>query len=209
MFKTGLEKKLFLSYLVLGIGLNITGGAHADYQNQNRGNTSYYNETTTSVSDQDLAKKIRDKIGGGWFSKGYDQVVVQVNNGVVTLQGSVKTFEDKEKVEKEVRNIEGVRSVNSQISVMEPKTKDSKQKEFPKDRYATSSDDQLNKKIRDNVSRGWLWDSYKDVSLNTSNGVVTLEGTVDSVKDEQKLINEVQKIDGVRSVRSNLTIKNR
>lgn len=209
-----LKKSIFLA-LVLGLNLS----AFADYyQNQDASpsNDSYYSSdsqpnntrSTSNVSDQELTKKINDKIGPGWFTKGYDQVNFQVNNGFVTLQGSVKTQEDKEKVEKIVRDIDGVKGVNSRIAVQDQNPSDRQQKQFSQDKAATSADDQLNKKIRDNVSRGWLWNSYTDVFLNTANGTVTIEGTVDSMKDQQKLVNEIQKVDGVRNVRSNLTIKN-
>lgn len=89
-----------------------------DFPKNDRSQTTY---SDASVADQDLEKKIRDRIGAGWFSKGYDQLNVQVRNGNVTLQGSVKTWDDKEKVEKEVRNISGVRNLSSQITVRESK----------------------------------------------------------------------------------------
>jgi len=212
------KKRAQLSYITLALGLSFTSLVHADYyqdQNQNSsysnqsyGNNDYRNNRGSGISDQDLANKIRDKIGSGWFSKGFDQVRVQVNNGNVTLQGSVKTWDDKEKVEKEVRNMDGVRSLNSQLNVQDPNSKKNQQKQFSQDTATSSSDNQLNNKIRDNVSRGWLWDSYKDVALNTSNGVVTLEGSVDNLSDQQKLMKEVQKVEGVKSVKSNLRINN-
>jgi osmotically-inducible protein OsmY len=260
MFKRiTLEKKVYLSFMMVILGLNLSAFAHADYNNQDQNswnssynsnmsnpngyrNNSYSNDmnanseymnnsnstysadandgyrnnvNNSNISDQDLTKKIQDKIGPGWFSKGYDQVSFQVNDGIVTLQGSVKTASDKGKVEREVRNINGVRGLNSQIAVQDSSSRDNsnsrdnQQKEFPHDKAATSADDQLNKKIRDNTSRGWIWNSNRHVSLNTSNGVVTLEGTVNSANDQQKLLNEVQKIEGVNEVRSNLNINNR
>lgn len=82
------------------------------------------------------------------------------------------------------------------------------QRQFPQDTYATPADEELNKKIRDSVSRGWLWNSYKDVTLQTSNGIVTLAGTVKNQDDQQKLVSEILKVEGVKSVKSNLTYKN-
>src|ERR1700722_12481839 len=41
----------------------------------------------------------------------------------------------------------------------ESKIKEKLPREFSQDTYATAADDQLNKKIRDKVSRGWLWNS--------------------------------------------------
>ena len=66
----------------------------------------------------------------------------------------------------------------------------------------------MNKKIRESVSKGILWDSYKEVFLNTNNGVVTLRGTVETSTDQQKLINDIKRIAGVKSVQSDLKIKN-
>jgi osmotically-inducible protein OsmY len=191
-----------LGYFTLALGLTCVTSGYADY---NRNDSSY---SSVAVSDQELTKKIQDKISSGWFSKGNEQVNVQVNNGVATLQGLVEAQSDKERIEKEVRNIEGVKSVNSQLTVQEPDTKANISREFKQDTYATSEDDQLNKKIRDTTSRGWLWNSYQGVILNTTNGDVTLEGTVESNKDQQKLMKEIQKIDGVKTVKSNLRIKN-
>lgn len=162
---------------------------------------------TSKISDQDIAKKVNEKIGSGWFSNGYDKVNFQVKNGIVKLSGYVKTTDDKEKIERDVRNINGVVNVESKIYVEEPNVKETRN--FPKDSYGTSLDEQLNKKIRDNVNRGWFWDSYKDVSLNTINGVVTLEGLVKDIKDQQKIMTEVQKIKGVKGVKSNLRIQNK
>jgi osmotically-inducible protein OsmY len=215
MYKRSLIRtNLSFGLLTIALGLGSTAFAHDDYsQNQN----SYYSQNSSrdddehgssQKSDPELTKEIRDKISSGWFTKGFDQVNVRVNDGSVTLDGQVKTYADKEKVEKEVRNIDGVKNLNSQITVSDANSKP-EQKQFPQDTYLVSADNQLNKKIRDNVSKGWLWNSYKEVRLNTSNGVVTLEGTVDSLKDQDKLINEIQKVEGVKAVKSALTVKNR
>jgi osmotically-inducible protein OsmY len=118
-----------LGYVVMACGLALLTAAKADYPNKNP--RSSYNEShnrsekleSKNNPDQDLGKKIRDKIGSGWFTKGYDEVEVQVRNGNVMLQGTVKTPEDREKVEKEVHNIDGVRSVNNQIRIQNPNYK--------------------------------------------------------------------------------------
>lgn len=184
-----------------------TRNSNQSYNQRKTSQTYAYDNNKSHESDQDLTKKIQDKIGPGWISKGYDQVTFKVDDGNVTLQGYVKTNNDKENVEREVRNIKGVNSVNSQIKVQERTGKED-HKDFSQDTYSNSADEQLNKKIRDKVSRGWLWDSYKNVTLNTTNGVVTLEGKVDDPSDQQKLMKEIQKVDGVKSVKSNLKFKN-
>ena len=181
-----------------------------DLQSEQYAPKNTYTSTVVSMNatDRELVKKIRDKITSGWFSRGYDQVIVESNDGVVLLQGTVISLDDKDKVEKEVRNIDGVKSVNSQIRIQEVKDNDAKAGLYSRDTFNTSSDEQLNKKIRESVSKGILWDSYKEVFLNTNNGVVTLRGTVETSADQQKLINDIKKIEGVKSVQSDLKIKN-
>lgn len=190
--------------LVACFALLVCSSATANQYNKEI--TASETKSDNVVSDQELAKKIRDKISSGWFSKGYDKVTVDVRDGVVTLSGSVKTESDKEKIEKEVRNLDGVKTFNSQLKVNEP-SKDS-EKKYPQDIASNSADAQLNKKIRDTISSGWLWDSYKGVALNTTDGVVSLTGSIKNRKDEQKLVEEIQKIQGVKSVNSNLRIEN-
>lgn len=156
-------------------------------------------------SDKELEHQIHEKISSGWFSTGYDDVTVEVDEGVVYLQGAVQTPEDKEELEKKVRKIKGVKRVLSKLDIRQASSNDNA---FTQDKYRTYEDNELNKAIRDKVSRGWLWDEYKEVLLNTSDGVVTLEGVVDSIDDEKKLSKEVQKVKGVKSVKSSLQIRN-
>lgn len=171
-------------------------------------NTSIFNATTAAnaVTDEDISHDVQDELKSGWFSKGFETVTFKVTNGIVVLQGSVPTTDDKIKLEKAVRNIDGVRSLNSELAIQDVKEGDeTKLNAFPQDTFKTPADQQLNFKIRDNVSTGYLWTSYKDVKLNTSNGAVVLEGTVDSPKDQDKLLDAIRSIDGVNAVTSQLT----
>lgn len=161
-------------------------------------------QTQTMRSDQEINKEIHDKLKGGWFSKGYPGVSATIQNGNVTLTGSIATSKDKEKLSKEIAEIHGVQSLNNQVRVEAPSTEN---KEFPHDTFKTPQDEQLNRVIREKTSEGWIWDSYKDIAISTDNGVVTLNGSIKNSEDQQKLINEIQKINGVKSVRSNLHIR--
>src|SRR5690349_294366 len=99
--------------LLLSLCLGLTTMANANVFSSKEEATEHRN----SVSDQELEGKIRDKISSGTFSKGYDQVNVKVKEGVVTLDGTVPTQDDKDKVEKEVRQMSGVKGLNSNLSV--------------------------------------------------------------------------------------------
>jgi osmotically-inducible protein OsmY len=104
--------------------------AYADnYSNDSRydNNSNYdnrkgsYDDRSSSgrdnYSDSDIEKKIRDSIKSGWFEKGYDNVQARVNNGNVTLSGTVNTWDDKKSISKKVLDVKGVRDVNNQIQV--------------------------------------------------------------------------------------------
>lgn len=191
-------------------------------------NKNYISDNThfkpMQPADAELAKQIQNKLDSGWSSKSYPGVSTLVSNGNVVLQGQVGTWDDKSKVEEEVRSMKGVVSLNSQVTVGNQNTleKSAQTKmeqtgqskmelsgsEFPQDKAATLLDRQLNQKIRENISKSWRGKNYNEVALNTKNGIVTLEGAIKNPGDQQKLVNEIQQIEGVKSVKSELRILN-
>lgn len=204
-------RKLFIlgAALLATTSLQAFDSSNSATSNRGMSNRSISNSSqVSSSSDQQLTKDIRGKLSSGMFSKGYEQLSVRVNNGDVTLIGTVPTQSDKDKVEKEVRNMTGVRSLNSQITFADSSSASTTDNKYSKDRFKTPTDQQLNGKIRDNIN-GWLWDSYPEVILNTGDGIVILEGWVAAPKDQQSLIDTVGKIEGVKSVKSNLQFKDK
>ncbi|CRX39277.1 BON domain-containing protein [Estrella lausannensis] len=181
-------------------------------------------DNSMQLTDAELAKQIHDKLDSGWLSKSYAGVTARVSNGNVVLQGQVGTSVDKSKLEEEIRNMKGVISLNSQVTVgeqntMEKPAQDQMEQsgqhkmelpgsEFPQDKAATTADRQLNKKIRDNIGKNWLGKNYNEIALNTKNGIVTLQGAIKNPGDQQKLVNEIQQIEGVKSVKSELRVLN-
>lgn len=153
-------------------------------------------------SDRRLNVKIRDKITG-WFTNDYKNISLNTSNGRVTLEGYVETDKMKSKLADEVRKIDGVASVNDQVQV---RPSSESKETYPQDRFSTESDRRLNVKIRDKIT-GWFTNDYKNISLNTSNGRVTLEGSVDSDKAKNKLADEVRKIEGVTSVTDQVQVR--
>lgn len=190
-----------LGVLSLTLALGLCCASVATAETYSTHSSPYVTASGAMITDQELVQKIGDKVGPGWITNGYRNITIKSENGNVTLIGSVNTPSDKENVEKSVRNIDGVRSLVSHITILDVKN------EFPQDTYATPADDQLNKKIRDHVSKGILWNSYQDVSLNTVNGEVTLGGSVCTLRDQHRLLSEVQKIEGVSGVNSTLIIR--
>ena len=206
----------------------LNDGSSTMYDLNRSGVTGPRGVTGAMVSDAELTKLVQDAIGPGYFSKGYERVTVRANGGTIILQGFVEKQEDKQSLENTVRKIDGVRDINNQVIIQTAAdvsaygtdmygsrgstgatglTGAIDDREFPQDKAATAEDSLINKRIRDQVSRGWLWDSYKEVTLDTKDGVVTLKGNVNREVDLQKLITEIQKINGVRSVQTNVNLK--
>lgn len=77
---------------------------------------------------------------------------------------------------------------------------------YPRDTYATPADQDINMRIRKKFS-GWFSDDYKDIMLHTDNGMVTIDGYVDSENDRQKLTDKIRKIEGVRNISNNTQVK--
>lgn len=66
--------------------------------------------------DQKMTTDIQDSIRSA-FSDKYNRVQVRVNNGNVTLDGTVPSMDDRTSLEQKVRKIEGVRGVVNNVQV--------------------------------------------------------------------------------------------
>lgn len=68
------------------------------------------------VEKQLSTQEVQDSLRGMFVTK-YNNVNASVNNGYVTLQGTVASQEDKNDLEQKVRKMDGVRGVNNQVTV--------------------------------------------------------------------------------------------
>lgn len=66
-------------------------------------------------SDRQLNLKIRDKLNGGWFTKGYETIVIRSNKGAVTIIGTVEKFDDIQKIHDQLKDMDGIRALNIQV----------------------------------------------------------------------------------------------
>lgn len=73
--------------------------------------------TTTKVPDQTLKNNIQDKLKGGMFSRGFEDIEIIVSNGNVTLKGFVEKSENIKTINDRVQDVDGVKSVNNEITV--------------------------------------------------------------------------------------------
>jgi osmotically-inducible protein OsmY len=100
------------------------GSQPSSYGHQSQGSQKMYGNGSSygaggggsQNNDQRLTNQIQESLQSAFTSK-YNNVNAYVNNGYVTLKGSVPTQEDKSALEQKVRNMEGVKGVNNQVTV--------------------------------------------------------------------------------------------
>jgi osmotically-inducible protein OsmY len=119
-----------------------------------------------------------------------DQVDVDVNDGVVTLSGEVKSPAAREKAEEQARKVEGVHTVNNEVTVLAPPPPPSAQ---------DIADRKLNNEVQAVIA------PFPDVNASVDNGVVTLTGRI--TRPGQMLL--MPKIAGLfpRKIENKLVIK--
>lgn len=79
--------------------------------------TEFPQDFAATSQDRMLNAKIREKLNGGWLSKGYQTLVIKTTDGVVVITGTVDKPEDIKKISDQVKSIEGVRSINNRAVV--------------------------------------------------------------------------------------------
>jgi len=101
----------------------ITHPDHADLFNEpligkERDNySSNYRSTTTLTSDQATQQRICDSLKQNYSSRTPETVSATVQDGVVTLRGTVDNATEKRNIETTVKQMSGVRRVNNQLTV--------------------------------------------------------------------------------------------
>jgi osmotically-inducible protein OsmY len=114
---------------------------------------------------------------------------VSTTDGIVTLTGSVPNILAKERAEEVAATVKGVRGVVNRLDVNAPRRSDTE--------------------IKEDVQNALMWDpataSWK-LSVSVDNGVVTLNGTVDSWQETQLAKRVAESVVGVKGVNNDLFI---
>ena len=123
---------------------------------------------------------------------------VETTRGMVELSGTADSNEAKDCVGRLARNTPGVRSVDNQIVVVAGKPG------AVKGNSTEVSDGWITTKVKSTFLYSRNVDNA-DITVSTSNGVVTLTGKVDNAA-ERDLANELARnVRGVKSVNSDIT----
>ena len=149
--------------------------------------------TDVPMTDRTVMDRVERNI------QGYDDVTVEVNDGVVTLKGSVKSESDKDAVVRKARDVSGVTSVRDDLRVRNNSDESGSVGRYIDDAAITTvvKSKFLGQKGLDSM----------DISVETVSGVVTLDGRVDNQAQVDLAERTAKEADGVRGVVNKLQIK--
>lgn len=127
---------------------------------------------------------------------------VSVNDGVVTLRGTVDSSVEKDLATELARGVEGVTAVDNQLAVKSGSA-------------GVSRDDDLMQRVNDanltaKVKSQLLWNANTQgmrIDVDTDDGVVTLRGTVASAAEAELAAQIARNTSGVRSVQNALEVE--
>lgn len=151
-----------------------------------------------SVSDAELAQKLGKKlvyVRQGYGTQTFDNITLQVHNGVVMLGGVVAMPIDKEDALGLAKNMQGVRDVIDHIQVAPLSPSDDRIRRA--EERAIYGFPSLNR---------YAINPAKPIRIVVVNGHVTLEGVVDSKGDRDMAGVRANGVPGVFSVQNNLQV---
>lgn len=183
------------------------------FQNQPRTNVG----NQQVILDQEISRNIHDILTSGQFSRGFQNISFEVQNGNVLLKGYANTPENRNRIEAAISGVNGVHQVDNRIFLDRgyPSSPTPNNPNTPAKAMGTTgvtaakgpvTDQALNSAVQEQLNSAWLSDSAKDVKASVSFGVVTLEGTVNSPEDKEKVEESLKKIQGVRLVKNRIQV---
>jgi hyperosmotically inducible periplasmic protein len=172
--------KLSVAGLVLGAALSAPSGLYAAPV------------LSPMLAAQDAGNSVTAAVQDRLNKKQFQNVKVSVNNGAVTLSGTVDVYEYKADADKRVHKVKGVTSVNNEIQVAGPSV----------------SDDELKQKLLEKLEydRVGYGNAFNSISLGVQNGVVTLGGHARTDVDKDSAIALVSTYPGVKDVVEDIQI---
>lgn len=120
-------------------------------------------------------------------------IKVSVDDNTITLSGVVSSFTEKKQAATDAWSIEGVSEVNNEIRV-----------EYPSS-LTIPTDEEIKENIETTLLLNLELDS-SEIKISVRNGIVTLEGTVDSFWKKNKTEDVISDLLGVIDIVNKLTI---
>ncbi len=117
-----------------------------------------------------------------------NNIQVTVSDGVIKLQGTVPTIAAKNKAEKDARKVEENYNIVNELSIAK----------------TNMTDKEIADKVVQQIHNHVFYSIFDWVTVEASNGVVTLNGWVHLPWGDQQFVNEAEKVPGVLEVNNNI-----
>lgn len=153
-------------------------------------------DMSTAISDAAITTKIKAGFVGDDALKGSD-ISVTTANGVVSLTGTAKTSDARDKAEDLTRQVDGVRNVDNLLEV--PGSVGSDLKQAGKKSEQVVSDGWITTKVKSSLLADGATKGTK-ISVKTVNRVVILSGNANSQAEADKAVEIAKGIKGVENV---------
>ena len=147
--------------------------------------------TTAANSGND--GQIQADVAKALDNKRFKDVTSSVQDGIVTLHGTVRVYSDKEDADKRAHRRKNVKGVQNLIEVAGPPVED-----------ATLRNKLSEKLAYDRVGYGTT--AFNALTISVQNGVVTLGGTAYGPVDRDSAISLVSNYPGVKDVVDNISV---
>jgi hyperosmotically inducible protein len=147
------------------------------------------------VDDAALLTKVKSALVADPVTEA-GEINVDVNRGVVKLAGFVDTSNEKEKAGQVARNVDGVKSVQNDITVQ---TKNESTGEVIDDSILTA-------KVKAALIASSETKAHQ-INVETKDGVVQLSGFVDNAGAKSAATSVAKSVTGVKDVKNELSVK--
>ena len=156
------------------------------------------------VEDATISARVKSRLLWNRNTNGL-AIDVDTQNGVVTLKGKVASGAHRDLAVQLAKNTTGVQRVRDELEVVPSPRKEGAK--TPLERVETrASDAWITAKVKSVLLFSKEAESA-DIEVGTSDQVVTLQGTVASEAQKNKILEIVGDIVGVKEVRSKLTVE--
>jgi hyperosmotically inducible protein len=150
-------------------------------------------QTGDSATTSGPDVQIQADVAKALDNKRFKDVKPSVQNGVLTLTGTVAVYADKEDAEKKTHHRKNVKAVQNLIEVAGP----------------TVEDQQLQNKLAEKLAYdrvGYGTTAFNALTIGVENGVVTLGGTAYGPTDKDSALSLVANYPGVKDVVDNIQV---
>ncbi len=141
------------------------------------------------ITDKDITSAVEERF---LFDKAvpWSFIDIKINEGVVTLTGTVDNLLAKERATKIAESVKGVRSVVNTVNVQ----------------TVARTDEEIRKDVETALLMDPAADSY-EIKTAVTGGVVNLSGTVQSFQEQSLAMQLARQVRGVKDVKSDITVK--